>query len=111
MIQQVEPQFLSLHFRSKGLKLSPTFLLNLTLTLENVGETAYDPVLSFYFSRILFFQGVSVLQVSWRKVLGREARSIGRYYCGVVVGKTTVELQSSNSVSLILHSFKPQQYT
>ncbi|KAH0626376.1 hypothetical protein JD844_001323 [Phrynosoma platyrhinos] len=51
---------------SKGLKLSPTFILNLTVKLENVGETAYEPDLSFYYSPILSFQGASVLQSNWR---------------------------------------------
>ncbi|XP_042327561.1 integrin alpha-X-like [Sceloporus undulatus] len=51
---------------SKGLKLSPNFILNLTVKLENVGETAYEPGLSFYYSPILSFRGASVLQSNWR---------------------------------------------
>ncbi|XP_061446539.1 integrin alpha-X-like [Rhineura floridana] len=51
---------------SKGLKLSPNFILNLTLKLENVGEAAYKPGLSFYYSPVLSFRGVSVLQSNWR---------------------------------------------
>ncbi|XP_067325710.1 integrin alpha-M-like [Anolis sagrei] len=51
---------------SKGLNLSPDFILNLTVKLENVGETAYEPGLSFYYSPVLSFQGVSVLQSNWR---------------------------------------------
>ncbi|XP_072832943.2 integrin alpha-M [Pogona vitticeps] len=51
---------------SKGLKLSPNFILNLTVKLENVGETAYEPGLSFYYSPILSFQRASVLQSNWR---------------------------------------------
>ncbi|XP_053219442.1 integrin alpha-X-like isoform X1 [Podarcis raffonei] len=51
---------------SNGLKLSPNFILNLTLKLENVGEAAYNPHLSFYYSSVLSFRGHSVLQSNWR---------------------------------------------
>nr|XP_056720205.1 integrin alpha-X-like [Euleptes europaea] len=51
---------------SKGLKLTPSFILNLTVKLENAGETAYEAGLSFYYPPILSFQGASVLQSNWR---------------------------------------------
>ncbi|XP_015261862.1 PREDICTED: integrin alpha-X-like [Gekko japonicus] len=51
---------------SKGLKLTPSFILNLTVKLENAGETAYEAGLSFYYPPILSFQGASVLQSTWR---------------------------------------------
>ncbi|XP_048374287.1 integrin alpha-X-like isoform X2 [Sphaerodactylus townsendi] len=51
---------------SSGLKLTPRFILNLTVKLENVGETAYEADLSFYYPPILSFQGASVLQSHWR---------------------------------------------
>ncbi|XP_060548808.1 integrin alpha-X-like [Pantherophis guttatus] len=50
---------------SKGLKLSPNFILNLTVKLENLGELAYEPAISFYYSSVLSFQGASVLQSNW----------------------------------------------
>ncbi|XP_053117542.1 integrin alpha-X-like isoform X2 [Hemicordylus capensis] len=50
---------------SKGLRLSPNFILNLTLKLENVGENAYEPGLSFHYAPILSFQRASVLQSNW----------------------------------------------
>ncbi|XP_029138901.1 integrin alpha-X-like [Protobothrops mucrosquamatus] len=50
---------------SKGLKLSPNFILNLTVELKNLGELAYEPVISFYYSSVLSFQGASVLQSNW----------------------------------------------
>ncbi|XP_044303900.1 integrin alpha-X-like isoform X2 [Varanus komodoensis] len=51
---------------SKGLPLSPNFILNLTVKLENIGETAYEPALFLYYSQVLSFQGASVLQSNWR---------------------------------------------
>ncbi|ETE71836.1 Integrin alpha-L, partial [Ophiophagus hannah] len=50
---------------SKGLKLSPNFILNLTVKLENLGELAYEPAISFYYSSVLSFQGASVLESNW----------------------------------------------
>ncbi|XP_058037137.1 integrin alpha-X-like isoform X1 [Ahaetulla prasina] len=50
---------------SKGLKLSPNFILNLTVKLENLGELAYEPAISFHYSSVLSFQGASVLQSNW----------------------------------------------
>ncbi|KAL8176609.1 UNVERIFIED_CONTAM: hypothetical protein K2H54_036934 [Gekko kuhli] len=51
---------------SSGLKLTPSFILNLIVKLENAGETAYEAGLSFYYPPILSFQGASVLQSTWR---------------------------------------------
>ncbi|XP_062993723.1 integrin alpha-X-like [Elgaria multicarinata webbii] len=51
---------------SKGLPLSPNFILNVTVKLENAGETAYEPRLSFYYSPVLSYQGASVLRSNWR---------------------------------------------
>ncbi|KAJ7314092.1 hypothetical protein JRQ81_006027 [Phrynocephalus forsythii] len=51
---------------SNGVKLSPNFILNLTVKLENVGETASNPGLSFYYSPILSFQRATALQSNWR---------------------------------------------
>ncbi|KAK9397610.1 integrin alpha-M-like [Crotalus adamanteus] len=50
---------------SKGLKLSPNFILNLTVKLENLGELAYEPAISFHYSSVLSFQGASVFQSNW----------------------------------------------
>ncbi|XP_070585916.1 integrin alpha-X-like [Erythrolamprus reginae] len=50
---------------SKGLKLSPNFILNLTVKLENLGELAYEPAIFFNYSSVLSFQGASVLQSNW----------------------------------------------
>lgn len=66
--------FLSLNFRSKGLKLSPNFILNVTLKLENVGEMANEPALSFHYSPVLSFRGASVLQVSRRGGWGGQGK-------------------------------------
>ncbi|XP_060112805.1 integrin alpha-X-like [Heteronotia binoei] len=51
---------------SNGLKLTPNFILNLTVKLENVGETAYETGLSFYYPPLLSFQGASVFQSNQR---------------------------------------------
>ncbi|XP_054850830.1 integrin alpha-M-like isoform X2 [Eublepharis macularius] len=51
---------------ANGLKLTPSFILNLTVKLENAGETAYKAGLSFYYPPILSFQGASVLKSNWR---------------------------------------------
>ncbi|XP_025024973.1 integrin alpha-D-like [Python bivittatus] len=51
---------------SKGLRLNPNFILNLTVKLENLGELAYEPSISFQYSSVLSFQGASVLQSNWR---------------------------------------------
>ncbi|XP_077170637.1 integrin alpha-X-like isoform X2 [Paroedura picta] len=51
---------------SNGLKLTPSFILNLTVNLENVGETAYGVGLSFYYPPILSFLEASVLQSNRR---------------------------------------------
>ncbi|XP_067421838.1 integrin alpha-L [Emydura macquarii macquarii] len=50
---------------SPGLRLSPSFLLNLTVQLENVGEMADGPVLMFQYPPGLSFGGGSVLQSLW----------------------------------------------
>ncbi|XP_013931986.1 PREDICTED: integrin alpha-M-like [Thamnophis sirtalis] len=56
----------SFHFSgSKGLKLSPNFILNLTVKLENLGELAYEPAIYFNYSSVLSFQGASVLHSNW----------------------------------------------
>ncbi|XP_066484154.1 integrin alpha-X-like isoform X2 [Tiliqua scincoides] len=51
---------------SKGLKLSPNFILNITLKLENVGEMANNSELSFHYSPVVSFRRASVLQSNWR---------------------------------------------
>uniref|UniRef100_A0A8C8VH17 VWFA domain-containing protein n=1 Tax=Pelusios castaneus TaxID=367368 RepID=A0A8C8VH17_9SAUR len=48
-----------------GLKVSPSFVLNLTVQLENVGEMADGPVLTFHYPLGLSFAGASVLQSEW----------------------------------------------
>ncbi|KAL7977550.1 hypothetical protein Chor_009499 [Crotalus horridus] len=60
---------------SKGLKLSPNFILNLTVKLENLGELAYEPAISFHYSSVLSFQGASVFQSNWPLFLACQMHS------------------------------------
>ncbi|XP_074854476.1 integrin alpha-L isoform X2 [Carettochelys insculpta] len=48
-----------------GLRLSSSFLLNLTVQLENVGETAYGPALALQYPPGLSFRGGAVLRSPW----------------------------------------------
>ncbi|XP_075784881.1 integrin alpha-L isoform X2 [Pelodiscus sinensis] len=50
---------------SPGLRLSPRFLLNLTVQLENAGEMAFGPALTLQYPPGMAFRGGSVLQSRW----------------------------------------------